>query len=189
MIEAECTTSYAKGMKLLEGRVHLDGRRLPKPGLIDRFFLARARKFLMKAAEGKSESGAPLLFLGKIEERLGNNERCISWLRMANEASPENGVVMLELGAAYGRQGQHRELVELLVPLVRMHPEDTRIHSNLGVALLLLGESGRAIGAFENAVALEPTVGSNRRLLEYAVAVHEKRKSQPRSANDIARNI
>jgi protein O-GlcNAc transferase len=182
----QVSPAFSKAAKLIEGRIHLDGRQLAKPRLFERFRLWRALRLLEVAAQAEPSNGAPLLFAAKVEERLGNQRACLEWLRRAYAVAPENHIVALELGAALGRAALHAESIPILAAAVRRDPDDPRVHCNLGLALLFSGDIGRAVSAFEYLVRLEPDVAINQRLLAVATDVGQGRLPRPGSEGELA---
>ena len=189
MTDIEYKSLWDKGIELLDGRINLDGNPLPKPGFFERRRLHKASVLFERAASVAPENAAPLLFLGKIEERLGNAEACVDWLKRANELEPNNLIVVLELGGALGRSGKHAESASVMMAVARSHPNDPRIHVNLGLSLLMAGEANDAVQAFEHVVKLEPDLPANRRLLSFAVSVANGTKAAPRSLRELSANI
>ena len=180
---------WDQGMKILDGRVNLDGRPLPKPGFFERRRLKKASDILKRAATYEPENAAPPLFIGKIAERLGDSGACVDWMRRANQLQPDNLIVVLELGGALGRHGLYAESAAVLAAMARSNPTDARIQVNLGLSLLLAGEVEGAIHAFEHVISLEPDLAVNRKLLSFAKAVATGGKPQPNNMKELAASI
>jgi len=180
---------FDAAMKLIDGRIELDGRPLPRPGFLERRRLLRALRLLERAAEVAPPHGAASLVAAKVEQRLGNAERTLHWLRKAQTMSPDNLIVAIELGATLFQQGFHGEAVRVLSTAATLYPDDPRIQSNLGIALLMAGDVPASIQAFERLSALEPEHGMNRRLLALAREVEEGRKSRPTNQGELARSL
>ncbi len=180
---------FQKGSRLVEDRINIDGRALPKPGFFERRRLTKALGFFEQAARVEPPFGAASFLAAKAEERLGHPQECLRWLRTAQAKAPGNVIVSIELGAALSRQGLHSEAARVLSKAAELNPDDPRVHCNLGLALLMSGASGGAASAFERAVALEPDHPMNAKLLELAVEVREGRKAAPASEADILRSL
>jgi cytochrome c-type biogenesis protein CcmH/NrfG len=180
---------WEQGCALLGGRLNLDGRQLPSPGFFERRRLKKASKFFQAAAKVEPENAAPLLFLGKIEERLENSEHCIEWLTQANKVAPGNPIVALELGGALGRGGRHAESAAVLEPAARSHPNNASIHVNFGLSLLMAGQAGHAVQAFEHAARIEPEQPNNAKLRDYASAVAKGSKTVPKNLREISASV
>ena len=185
----EYKTLFSAGMKLLDGRIFLDGQTLPKVGLLEKEELRKASSLLQSAARVEPENGAPLLMLAKIEERLGHKEACVDWLRKANAVAPGNLIVVLELGGALGRQGRYRESAAVMADTARANPSDPRIHFNLGVSLLLAGDAAEAVNALKHVVRIEPALQMNKKALDYAIAVASGVKPAPRNEREFLANL
>ncbi len=180
---------FDEGMKLVEGRVNLDGCALPEPSFFERRRLLKGVRLLEQAAIHEPPYGAASLFAAKVYERLGQNDESLRWMRKAQLVAPDNIIVAIELGGALSRQGLHAEAISVLTAAAQLDPSDPRVHSNLGVSLLLSGDPERAIDAFKTLTALEPNEQMNKRLLNLAVAVHEGRKPKPANEAEIIRGL
>ncbi|MBV8667065.1 MAG: tetratricopeptide repeat protein [Burkholderiaceae bacterium] len=189
MSNTEYESLWEQGCALLGERINLDGNPLSSPGFFERRRLRKASTLFQAAAKVEPENAAPLLFLGKIEERLGNVDACIEWLSQANELAPGNPIVALELGGALGRAGRHVESASMMGPVARLHPNDARIHVNLGLSLLMSGQVDRAVQAFENATRIEPEQATNAKLLNLACAVAKGSKAVPKSEREIFESV
>ena len=189
MDSPEYRVKFEKAAKLLDGDIDLDGMSLPRPGFFERRKLRKALVAFQEAAEASKENAAPLLLLGKIEERLGNLQANSKWLKKANEVEPNNLVIVLEFGASLAKQGFHQEAADLLAPMAEAHPNDPRVHCNLALSLLLAGDAPSAVAAFEHVFNLEPEVQVNQRLLKFAVDVSGGLIPYPKSEADIARYV
>lgn len=173
--------------KLIEGRVNLDGRALPQPGFFEKRRLLKALQLLEKAAAVEPPYGAASLFAGKVHERLGNYEECVRWLRKAQTMAPDNVIVAIELGGALSKQGRHSEAIVVLTEAAKAHSSDPRVQSNLAVSLLLAGDLERSVATFKHLTELEPSEPMNKRLLNFAIEVHEGRKARPTTEAEIIR--
>jgi Flp pilus assembly protein TadD len=180
---------FDEGMKLVEGRVNLDGHALPEPGFLERRRLLKGARLLEQAANHEPPYGAASFMTAKVYERLGRYEDSLRWMRKAQFVAPDNLIVALELGAALSRQGLHAEAVTVLTAAVTLGPNDPRVHGNLGVSLLLSGDTEGSIAAFRNGTALEPDEPMNGRLLNLALAVLEGRKPRPTTEAEILRDL
>jgi len=180
---------FQAGAKLVKGRVNLDGHELPRPGFFERRRLVKALRFFERAAEVEPPYGAASLFAAKIEDRLGHSQENLRWLRKAQVVAPDNVIVSLELGGALSKLGLQVEAVSILSAAAQLNPTDARVHSNLGVALLLSGATEASIATFKQLVALEPDLKKNAGLLNLAIEVLAGRKPRPMTEADIARSI
>lgn len=189
MSNTDYQSLWEQGCALLGGRLNLDGRPLPSPGFFERRRLIKASKLFQAAAKLEAENAAPLLFLGKIEERLENAEQCIEWLTQANKVAPGNPIVALELGGALGRGGRHVESAAVLAPAARSHPNNASIHVNFGLSLLMAGQADHAVEAFEHATRIEPEQPINAKLRELASAVAKGSKTVPKNLREISASV
>lgn len=181
--------AFDKGAELVNGRVQLDGQRLGAVGFLEKWKLKRAIKHFETASALEPSNGAPMLFIAKIKQRLGDYEGGLNWLKKANTAEPDNAILAIETGATLGRLGKHKEAVTMLEIASRHHPNEPRIQCNLGLSYLLAGETQNALNAFETLVALEPDFPTNHKLLALAAEIASGRSSIPESEADIAKMI
>ena len=165
--------------------INLDGRAKGPPTFFERRRLRKAAALFEQAAAAAPENGAPLLFLGKIEERFGNHEASIAWFSRAQALAPDHLLVALELGAALGRAGRHADSVAVMLPHATAHPGDPRLHCNLGLSLLLAGRADEAVHAFHHTTILEPEREMNGRLMRLAIAVAQGTLPAPRSIEEL----
>ena len=180
---------FDSAMKLISGRISLDGKPLSRPGFFERRRLNSGLELLRQAAEIEPEYGAASLMAAKVEERLGRSEERLKWLRRAAITAPGNTIVAIELGGALSQLGHHAEAVSVLSAAATVSPEDPRVQSNLGVALLLAGSVADSISAFERLQALEPGHGVNERLLMLAQKVCAGRQAKPNSEAELIASL
>jgi tetratricopeptide (TPR) repeat protein len=99
-----------------------------------------------------------------LRERRPNE--AIDWLEQARRLAPALVEVAINLGGAYVMQGRHAEAVIVLEEASRLEPDHVMIWVNLAAAYLgPLEDSneegqGKAIAAFEKALALDPKAPS-----------------------------
>lgn len=130
-----------------------------------------------------------MLLIAKIEERLGNFESSLEWLKKANSAEPDNLILAIETGAALGRLGKHKEAATVLEIAAQNHPGEPRIQSNLGLSYLIAKETDSAVKAFETLLRLEPDYPINQKLLNLAIDVQAGRRPSPKTESEIAKWI
>ena len=134
-------------------------------------------------------NGAPMFFIAKIKERLGDYNGSLQWLKKANSVEPENLILAIETGAALGRLGKHREAAAMLEVAVGHHPHEPRILCNLGLSYLMAGETENAVKSFELLVQLEPDFPTNQKLFSLATEIHLGKKPTPKCEAEIAKMI
>jgi len=176
---------FEAATKLIEGRISLDGRPLPRPGFFEKRRLNRGLELLTQAAEVEPEYGAASLMAAKVAERLGRSEERLRWLRKAAVVAPGDTIVAIELGGALSQLGHQAEAVAVLFAAAEDNPEDPRIQSNLGIALLLSGSVAESITAFERLCTLEPREGINESLLTLARKVGKGEQVRPESEAEL----
>jgi tetratricopeptide (TPR) repeat protein len=90
-------------------------------------------------------------------------DEVIAVYRGAVSRRPEDASARVRLGAALlHMQDRAAEAEPELREAIRLRPEDAEAHVLLGSALTLLGRGGEAVGAFEQALRLEPAVLEHR---------------------------
>jgi FimV-like protein len=176
---------WDKACKLVDGCLNLDGRPLPAPEAAERRRMAEAIPLFEQAARLEPDNAGPMLFVGKVHERLGDVAASLVSFRKAHAAAPDNAAVILELGGALGRCGLHGEAVPILSQGTARYPADPRMHCNLGLELLMSGDPQRAVMVFEQLVSLEPQGTHNKRLLALAQDVAGGRKPVPKTEQEV----
>lgn len=181
--------AFDKGAALTKGSIQLDGQSLGKVGFFEKRRLNKAIEHFKEASAIEPTNGAPMLFIAKIKQRLGDYEKSLAWLKKANSVEPENLILAIETSSTLGRLGKHREAVTLLEVAVGHHPNEPRIQCNLGLSYLMAGEIENALKTFEILILLEPDFPPNHKLLNLATEVKSGKKPIPRSEAEVVRMI
>ena len=106
--------AFDKGAALIKGSIQLDKQQLGAVGFFERRRLNKALNHFNQASSIAPTNGAPMFFIAKIKERLGDYNGSLQWLKKANCVAPENPILAVETGAALGRLGKHREAAAML---------------------------------------------------------------------------
>ena len=188
-IKSSYKVAFDKGAALIKGSIQLDRQQLGTVGFFERRRLNKALNYFNEASSIAPTNGAPMLFIAKIKERLGDHDGSLQWLKKANCVAPENPILAVETGAALGRLGKHREAAAMLEVAAGHHPREPRIRCNLGLSYLMAGETESAVKTFELLVQLEPDFPTNQKLFRLATEIHSGKKPTPQCEAEIAKMI
>jgi tetratricopeptide (TPR) repeat protein len=100
--------------------------------------------------------GRALLLTGKPEEAA---EAC----RVALSLGPQDAGALQVVGDVFIDRDLYPQAIEILRRSVAADPTLATAHNSLGVALALAGRPGEAVPAFEAALRLDPTLGTDNR--------------------------
>jgi tetratricopeptide (TPR) repeat protein len=181
--------AFDKGASLIKGSIQLDRQELGAVGFFERRRLSKALSHFKEASSLAPTNGAPMFFIAKIKQRLGDHEGSLEWLKKANSVEPENLILSIETGAALGRLGKHKEAAAMLEVAAHHHPQEPRIQCNLGLSYLMAGETENALKSLEILVQLEPDFPTNQKLLNLATEIRSGRKATPKSEAEIVKMI
>ena len=180
---------FGKGAALVKGSIQLDKQTLGELGFFEKKRLKRALTYFEKASSLAPTNGAPMLFIAKIKQRLGEFESSLEWLKKANSVEPNNLILAIETSAALGRLEKHKEAATVLENACKSHPADPRIWSNLGLSYLMAGETNSAVKTFEYLVQIEPDFPTNKKLFDLASEIALGEKSTPRNEAELIKMI
>ncbi len=103
---------------------------------------------------------AVVLALANCERRLRRFDAAETRLRDALSADPENAALLGQLSVVFLEQGKLRLAEAGFGVAVKLAPTDAALHNNLGLVLVQLEDTKRALAAFERAVALDGGLSS-----------------------------
>ena len=83
--------------------------------------------------------------LGVLCQKSGDEQAAISYLSRAHELSPTSVEVLCDLGYSHYLQGKTEEAVEVFRRAQQINPSHPRTQSNLGIALIDIGEISAAM--------------------------------------------
>lgn len=104
----------------------------------------------------------PLLHRGLALQKNGKLPAAEQVYRQALGLAPGHPLTLHLLGTVVGQTGRWFEAIELLQSSLRIQPADPKAWNNLAVALLDAGDSTKALGAAERALALAPDYSAAR---------------------------
>lgn len=178
---------YDHACKLIKGELYLDGLTLPRLGFIARFKLKKAKKHF-KAAIAINPSGwQSIFFIGKIEQRLGNQKEALDWMLKAHEFVPDNTSIAKEASLTASNLGMYQMAAQLADNAIQSNPNDAALMVNSGLAHICNGDAEMALSRFKCAAELEPEQKFNQRLVSYAGKVLTGIFPVPKSEADIIR--
>ncbi len=181
---------YGKACELIHGRLLLDGQmEQARPGWLDRHRLRKAAGLFREALDLNPSGWQSMLFIGKVHQRLGENENALEWMVHANQIVPDNVSVAKELGLTAGRLGKHDLAIQIMEVVANSDKSDASLYTNLGVTYLLSGRAPDARIAFKRALDLEPDNGTTPKLLQLASDVAAGRTVCPTTETEIASAI
>ncbi len=115
--------------------------------------LAEAATALVKAVEIEPRNASWQNELGGIHTALGQQDAALNALQTAVDLSPHSARYLHELALAYSKTGRYEEARTWLTRALAIE-SNHKWHAELGDILHILGDSQRAIAAYENAAAL-----------------------------------
>ena len=130
---------------------------------------ARAAWASLKRARTSSPSAPVQLALGRAARRRGEEDAARAHWQLALAWDPSNYDAAFELGILEHDSGRYTEAAALLERAHGLRPRSVEALSNLGNALLAVGNVEQAVHRHEQAVAVRPDLGScipNARSLE-----------------------
>ena len=106
-----------------------------------------------------STQAAKLHFLmGQTAQENGQPEAAAEYYKHTLEVDPHHVEALHWLATLRAKQQRYEEMLALLQRLVDLHPNDAATHSNMGIALFLLGRRDEALQSFDQALSLDPTL-------------------------------
>jgi Flp pilus assembly protein TadD len=104
-------------------------------------------------------------------QRLGETTRAFDLMIMTHSMNSTDSESVREAGIMAFQLGRFSEGIALTEEAIRLRPEDWTLYSNLGLGLLYLGDSVKAIEAFGQSNKIKPSDSTTTRLIAVAEAV------------------
>ena len=120
------------------------------------------------ASELRPDDARSYSLLGRILEGLQRMEEAEENYQRVLELNPRNREALKYLATSYFNQERYREALDLYRKLAEVEPDNAKTHNNIGATLYYLGRSEAAIGRFQHALSLDPTLEGARSGLEEA---------------------
>jgi tetratricopeptide (TPR) repeat protein len=173
--------------KLIRGEIHLDGVSLPSPGWFTRRRLKKAKALYEQAIAINAAGWQSMLWIAKIEQRLGHTREALTWILRAREFEPSNPILAKEAAMTASQLGDQDMAARIADEALAIAPGDAALHVNSGLAHLFAGRNQYALERFREAVRLEPDRRVNHQLESFVAQVISGSVPQPRAEKDIAR--
>ena len=176
---------FQKGAALVQAEMLMDDAvRAYRPNWFARRRLRQAIESLSGALRLSPDNWQARLFVAKAYQRLGERQIALRWLREAHEIAPDQAVVLKEAVNETIALGELNEACELSHRALSLAPGDAVLHYNLGLALLLRGETQAALDQLTAAAQLDGHPAT-RRLQRLAEAVARGHRPCPRTLEDL----
>lgn len=177
---------FDEGSSLVEGEVLLDGSGPSgRPGMFARRKLQKAIERFQGALEINPEGWPSMWFLGKIHQRLENEEESLFWFRKAMVLAPDHPDVARETGLAAFEAGNTELALDCCQAALDARPDDPGLMANLALAHLLGGDLTEAEGLLSKALELDPHEPVSGQLLQIIREVTDGTRPQPASIHDV----
>ena len=111
-------------------------------------------------------AGALHRLMGRSEQKLGRPDEALPHYERALHIDPADARAIELLARLQFVRERYLESFDLFRTLVEIDPDNAQAHANLGATLYHLGRVEDAIGSFEHALSLDPTLESVRTTLE-----------------------
>ena len=162
--------SYWKAVRLIDGEIHLSGKRCSSSiSLWSRFKLWRALRLYKQVMKGYPNSWNSLWAMGKIYERLGKYGaafECFSRGFDMDSNNPKAASVAIEASIAATRLGLAKEAESYARKAVGLKPKDVGLRSDLALALLISGKIEEAHSVIKEVLEDAPDDGIAKGLAE-----------------------
>lgn len=177
---------FDEGSSLVEGEVLLDGSGPSgRPGMFARRKLQKAIERFQGALEINPEGWPSMWFLGKIHQRLENEEESLFWFRKAMVLAPDHPDVARETGLAAFETGNTELALDCFQAALDARPDDPGLMANLALAHLLGGDLTEAEGLLSKALELDPHDPVSGQLFQIIREVTDGTRPQPASIHDV----
>jgi tetratricopeptide (TPR) repeat protein len=170
----------ARGWAITEGRLLLHGQAPPgPPGWYTRWQLRRALWFFEQALNIDPENWSSMWAVGKIHQRLGDQDTAFDWFLRAHRLNPGQADVLREAGLA-ALDTRHTPVgIELCEAAVAQAPDDPGLVSNLALAYCLGGRDGDAQRCAAEAARRDPADAISATVLAFVGAVASGKRPRP----------
>ena len=111
-------------------------------------------------------AGALHRLMGRSEQKLGRPDEALPHYERALQIDPADARAIELLARLQFVRERYLESFDLFRTLVEIDPDNAQAHANLGATLYHLGRVEDAIGSFEHALSLDPTLDTVRTTIE-----------------------
>ncbi len=177
---------YEEGWALIEGEILIEGScPVGKPGWFARRKLHRAISCFEQALKINAAGWQAMWALGKIYQRLGEQEQALEWFGRAHALNQDQPDVAREAGLAALDLGKGKAAVRYCAEAIAANPDDAGLISNLALGHLICGDLSAAQRSAEEAVARAPGDKITKEVLSLIRQVANGRRPRPRTMREI----
>lgn len=132
-----------------------------------------------KCYEVNPNKNAPILFIAKCYQALGNHVMALEYLKKAWETASYNNTLFKEIETECCFLGRHEEGLQYALKSVSEYPNDAGFHAQLAIFLLLLKRIEDAYKTIEKAKSLDRNDKFVNGVYKYIVDVRSGKKQIP----------
>lgn len=174
-----------KGWALTEGRLVFHGEEpVGRPGWYTRWQLRRAVRCFERALDINPEGWSSMWALGKIHQRLGEQEIAFGWFAKAHGLMPNHPDVAREAGIAALDLGHAEAALALCRAAVTSSPDDPGLVCNLALAHCLAGDDAEAVRCVTEAAERDPADTVTANVQQFIGEVASGKRARPRSLEE-----
>jgi tetratricopeptide (TPR) repeat protein len=145
---------FAEASALIENEIPLHDRPpLPRPGWWLRRKLKRAVLLFKRALDLAPENWSAMWLIGKVHQRLGEEDTALSWFERAYQVNPSQPDVAREASLCAMDVGRCDAAVIYAHRATQIEPDSAGLHANLALAYLLAGRIDEAHRSIERSLA------------------------------------
>jgi tetratricopeptide (TPR) repeat protein len=176
---------YRQACGLIEGLILLDDR---VPGQLDDGGRERLRgpiPILAEVVEINPNNWAAMWLLGKVYQRLGDQQSGLPWFSRAHRVNPEHPDVAREAAIAAMEVGRPEDAVIYCERALEAKPDDPGLQANMALALLFSGKPGDARTVAGEALRKDPADEITARIVGFIDEVLAGARPCPRHVRDL----
>jgi tetratricopeptide (TPR) repeat protein len=182
----EYNAAYEEGVRLIEKEIYVhEARPDGPPGWFAQRKLKKAIDCFEQALRINPEAWQAMWCLGKIHQRLGNDQLELSWFRRAHRLAPTEPDVCREAAHAAMNVGRAEEGIGFCRSAIEASPDDPGLKANLALALVLAGKHDEAQTAAREAATANPQDQVSRQVLEVIRDIRAGKRPQPRTLKEM----
>lgn len=125
--------------------------------------------------------------MGKIFQRLGENDKALNWFSKSHRVNPAQPDVAREAGLTALDTGEFQQAVDFIEAVIRVSPNDPGLVSNLALAQVLAGSIEKAHHSASVAVAAARHDGIVLAVFRVVEKVYLGQANPPKSMSEIQR--
>jgi Flp pilus assembly protein TadD len=149
---------FEEASALIKNEIPLHERpNMPKPGWLLRRKLKRAVSLFERVLQLKPDNWSAMWLVGKVHERLGDNDTALSWFERSYQVNPSQPDVAREASTCAMRVGRHDAAIVFAHRATQIEPANAGLHANLALAYLLAGRVAEAQTSIDRSIAVDQT--------------------------------